>query len=247
MLPLFLLPLLAGEPAPKTRPDLLADARVVVAAITEAARANSRRPSPLTGDRLTGHYVGAAALAARKLPAERRVSAFLVGIGVALDSSDLMRKNPVTGDAWQKIEPAAAYDARVAVLGNPTVHNRHDLAQHFAVSAALAAYSGSAAAETAGILKEILDSHGDSGFSFADLAADLAGIALAERLTKNPDALAALEKRFDPADFVPAPRGLTEGLSSAEFEKRYGSVSDKRFRTALAELKKRVKEMPGLR
>src|SRR5205085_1816718 len=128
------------------------------------------------------------------------------------------------------------------------MHGRHDLAQHFVVSAALTALLGARAAEAAGLLKEWLDSgEGGSGFSFADLAADLSGIALAERLLAKPGHLAELEKRFRVTDHSVAPKGLKEDLSRKEFEKQYGSLSDARFRKALKELRQRVQALPAYR
>ena len=49
----------------------------------------------------------------------------------------------------------------------------------FAISAALTAHSGAERAKQVGVAKEFLDALGSSGFSFADLAADYAGIASA--------------------------------------------------------------------
>jgi hypothetical protein len=224
----------------------IAGARSVIAAVVVAAQRNAARPAPLKGDALTEHYVRAAAAAARKLPEKERAPAFLLGIGVALDTAALLRKNPVTGDLWNRLETEKERGQRLKVIGTPTVHGRHDLAQHFAVSAALTASHGARAAETAGVLKELLDAEeGGSGFSFADLAADLAGVALGEQVLRRPARLGALEKDFAVRDYVPPPRGLEEGLARADFERRYGGVTDKRFRAALEGLRKRVRALPG--
>ena len=66
---------------------------------------------------------------------------------------------------------------------------RRDLAQHFFLSGYLAAVVGSAAAESAGIAKELADARSGSGFSYVDLAADLAGIAFAERVLRREASL----------------------------------------------------------
>jgi hypothetical protein len=245
----------ASPPAPLSTRDLVSSARVVRAAIVEAARENRHRPlrtSPdarppfrRTGDELTVFYVRAAARAARTLPPDQAGPAFLLALGVSLDSTDLIRKNPVTGPLWKQVETDAERAARLAVLGEPAMHGRHDLCLHFAVSCALTATGGARAAEAAGILKEILDSNGGSGFSFADLAADLSGVAFAEMVLKQPDQLVRMGKEFSIEDFAVGPRGLVEGLTRAQFEKRYGSVSDPRFRDALEALKGRVRALPG--
>jgi hypothetical protein len=199
---------------------------------------------------LTAYYVRAAAAAAGRLPRRapvERARAFLLALGVMLDDSSLLRKNPVTGGLWRRIETDAERARRLAVLGTPTVHGRHDLAQHFSVSAGLTAMAGARAAEAAGVLKELLDAEGGSGFSFADLAADLAGVAFAEQILRAPERLAGVAKSFTVADYAPSPRGLIEGLSSRQFARRYGSVNDKRFRTALEALRRRVRALPGYR
>jgi hypothetical protein len=185
------------------------------------------------------------AAAAGRLPREQAGSAFLLALGIGLDTSDLMRRNPVTGFLWARIEPAEARRTRLAVLGQPTMHGRHDLAQHFSVSAALTVTSGPSGARTAGILKELLDSNGGSGFSFADLAADLSGISLAEQVLGRPDKLSTLARGFRVVDHCLSPKGLQEDLQRAEFEKRYGSVSDPRFQQALADLEQRIRALPG--
>jgi hypothetical protein len=240
------LALLAPGAGKSGREALLESARPVVAAVVAAARDNRRAAAPAAGDDLTQLYVRAAAAAAGKLPAKQAAPAFLLALGVALDDSDLMRRNPVTAAAWKRVETDAERAVRLKVLGTPTVHGRHDLAQHFGVSCSLAALLGLKAAEAAGLLKEVLDAEeGGSGFSFADLAADLSGVHFARRLLEKPARLAGVEKGFTVAAVALSPKGLVEGLSSKEFEKRYGSIQDERFRKALEALRARVKTLPG--
>ncbi len=245
---LLLLALLAD---PRAKPDakaLIQAARPIVAAVVAAAGENERRAVPRKGDELTDFYVRAAAAAARRLPAERAAGGFLLGLGVALDRDSLMRNNPLTAVTWRQVEGNDERRKRLRVLGTPTVHGRHDLAQHFGVSAALTALWGARRAEATGLAKEWLDAaDGGSGFSFADLAADLAGITFAGRVVDRPARLAALEKGFRVADFTVAPKGLEEGLSQAAFAKRYGSLRDERFKKALAALRKRVQARPGFK
>ena len=199
----------------------------------------------MKGDELTQFYVRAAAAAALRLPEKQSAPAFLLAIGVGLDTSSLLRDNPVTGSTWKRVESDAERRERLKVLGKPTVHGRHDLAQHFGVSAALTAVSGPKAAEAAGILKELLDAEeGGSGFSFADLAADLSGVVFAERLLAS-GRLAGVARDFTVAAFVVPPKGLTEDLTRGQFEKRYGSIRDERFRKELEALRKKVKALPG--
>jgi hypothetical protein len=249
ILPLVLLGAEAGKG--KAKPDraaLVKAARKVVAAVVEAGREDSRRAKPRKGDELTDYLVRAAAAAARKLPEKEAGPAFLLAVGVALDTSALLRRNPVTGGVWKAVESDAERAARLKVLGTPEVHGRHDLVQHFGVSAALTVVSGAKAAQAAGILKELLDAEpGGSGFSFADLAADLSGVVFAERVLAGGLGLLAVEKKFRGVNFVVGPKGLVEGLSRERFEKRYGSVRDPRFRKELEGLRKKAEGLPGYR
>jgi hypothetical protein len=234
---------------PSSKPDrdsMINSSRLVLAAIVAAARDNSRLTIPRKADALTDYYIRSATAAARCLPEKQRVPALLLALGVALDRSALMRNNPATAIAWRRIESDAERTERLKVLGTPTVHARHDLAQHFAVSAALTALLGAKAAEVAGVLKELLDAEpGGSGFSFADLAADLSGVAFAQRLLDDPARLAGIEKTFSVAAYAVPPKGLTEDLTIEQFTTKYGSVRDTRFRKELEALRKKVQALSG--
>ena len=175
------------------------------------------------------YYVRAAAAAAKRLPREVAGEAFLLGLGVALDDSPLLPGTPVIGDLWQQIEPPLQRSERLAVLGSPTMRGRHDSAQHFAVSAALTVLVGPQAAEGAGILKEVSDAQGGSGFSFVDLMSDLAGIAFATAVGDGRLPLSRVEAAFAVEDFLPAPDGLKEGIAWSDFVAAYGSWSDGRW------------------
>ncbi len=234
---------------------LVENARGVLAAIVKAAGENQRLPkhgdpdarAPFrrAGDDLTAYYVRAGATAARRLPDKEAAPAYLLALGIALDDSTLLRSNLLTRSLWRKVESDEARKQRLRVLGEPALHGRHDLAQHFSVSAGLTAALGAEAAETAGILKEMLDSRGGSGFSFADLSADFAGLTFARRLLAEPRLLADIEKSFRIADYAISPKGLPEGLTAAEFAKQYGSIDDERFQRMKADIRKRINALPG--
>jgi hypothetical protein len=241
-----------------TSSSLAEGTRQVVQAVVRAAERNHRLPAGgkgapdgphrRTGDALTDLYVREAAAAARSLPEKHGVPAFLLGIGVVLDTSDLLRKNPATRGLCAQIESNEERGRRLEVLGLPTMRGRHDLAQHFAVSAALTALVGATLAETAGLLKEQMDMQpGGSGFSFADLCADLAGITFATWVQKAEGVPAELTTAFRVADFLPDAAGLREGLSQDAFARDYGSLSDERFREEQLGVLKRVLAMPGYR
>jgi hypothetical protein len=245
------------EEAPARDLSKLVDAtKSVVAAVVEAGKKNQQLPAANAPgakppfrrekDELTAYYFRAAALAAQKLPAEQAAPAYLLGLGIALDDSDLMRKNFVTRGFWAKVESDDARKGRLAVLGEPTVRGRRDLCQHFVVSGALTVVLGPKYAETAGIVKEMMDSRDpDNGFSFNDLSADLAGVAFATKLLDAPKQLGRVAESFQVADYTIEPAYKPEGLPAKEFAKMYGSVSDERFLAKVEEIRKKLRERPG--
>lgn len=220
--------------------------RKVVRAVTTRAAELNRKPAANRpkGDALTADYVRAAASVSAAEEEELRPAALLIGLGLALDHSTTLRNNPLTRTFCRAVETDAERRERVAVLGSPTVRGRRDLCQHFVVSAALAELLNPAAAEAAGLLKERLDMAGTSGFSFADLAADFAGVAFAQEVRRDTRTVARVGKAFKVEEFVPPVAGLAEGLSKVKFEANYGSESDPRFQKALDDVRERVRELP---
>ena len=213
--------------------------REILQSIVAAARSNRALPTGRQaareelfrreGDDLTETCVRAAAAAAEELPQIHRQQAFCLGLAIGLDTTEQLRGLPLLGELVRAIEPDEARARRLATLGSPTMRKRHDLAQHFWVSAAIASIAGPAAAEAAGVAKELRDANGGSGFSFCDLCADLAGISLAERLQSGRVTFSALQRRFQVDRYLPPIDDLVEGLAQREFAERYGSTSDRRF------------------
>jgi len=105
------------------------------------------------------------------------------------------------------------------------LRNRGDLAQHFSISAALSAAAGAPVANLIGLYKEIDDARRGSGFSFVDLAADRAGTTFGRLATESPASARGLQSRIGSkltdAQLLPSVEGLPEGLSSAEFTRRF--------------------------
>lgn len=222
--------------------------RAVVRAVTKRATqlaANEKtRPK---GDELTAEYMKAAAAAATALEEKRQARAFLLGLGIALDDSTILRDKPVIKKLVLAAEPEDDRKARLEVLGKPTLRGRRDLCQHFAVSATLTEMFGAAAAEFAGLSKELADMKGTSGFSFVDLVADLAGIELATAVTKEPKRLAELAKGFVAEDYLPDFAPFPEGFTEAAFKKKYSGTDDERFKTELDGVRKAVRAVPAFR
>jgi hypothetical protein len=232
---------------------LIESTRGVLQAVVEAARSNRARPVGRQaareelfrreGDDLTETCVRAAAAAAEETPQIYRQQAFCLGLAIGLDTSEQLRGLPLVGELVRAIEPEDARAMRLATLDPPTMRQRHDLAQHFWVSAAIASIAGPAAAEAAGVAKELRDADGGSGFSFADLCADLAGISLAERVKSGQTTYAALRRQFEVARYLPPVGDLVEGLAEQNFAERYGSTSDARFLAARQQILDRIAEL----
>jgi hypothetical protein len=226
--------------------DIVAGARIVLKAMTQAGRENQQLPLPRTGDALTSYYVRRAAAAARQLPPPVAAKAFLAALGVGLDDSTLLRDALPTGLVWMQIEPATERKERLSVLGLPTMQRRHDSAQHFGVSAALVAIAGPEAARAAGVVKELSDSRqGGSGFSFADLCADMAGVRFAVRVCDGTIGLDTIAADFDVADYMPSMDGLREDMPFAVFVRDFGGPLGDRFDRECRRILERIDALPG--
>lgn len=125
---------------------------------------------------------------------------------------------------------------------------RGDFAQHFALSAFLAATGGAGFSDAAGLYKELLDARQGSGFSFNDLAADRAGSRLGERATRSAsrarhvqDVLAEVR---DADLFFPQVQDLPEFMSQAEFQRRFGGVDAPAYQAMLHRIEERIATLP---
>ncbi len=239
-----------ARPAPAADPprklsDRDAAVHAVVKAVGDAAKTLAADPKRPKNDALTVEYIRAAAAAAEGQHENHRAAAFLIGLGLALDDSTILRSNPLTKRMCERVETDAERKDRLAVLGVPTVRGRRDLCQHFVVSVALVQLVGAEAAEFAGLSKELSDLKGASGFSFVDLSADYAGVAFAKEVAADPPRLAKLKDNFAVADWVPAFDGLREGLPEEKFKADFGSPEDKRFKAVVEDIRKRVAALPA--
>ena len=128
-----------------------------------------------------------------------------------------------------------------------TLGGRHDLRQHFAVSAGLKTASEAGLAFAIGEAKELLDSNsGGSGFSFDDIAADRTGIEFAERmLAAKPEDWRAIAAFLGAEEAVfPSISGLPSHMSEAEFESRFGAVDSAQYKAMLREIDNRIARLP---
>ncbi len=132
-----------------------------------------------------------------------------------------------------------------------TLYGRTDLPKHFLISAGLAVSAGSKLSNFIGIAKEVDDSDKGSGFSFADLAADKAGVRMGELSAGSPDQAAVFQKRMSDieqeTDFMPLIDGLPEGIRKLEFRKTYTDLDSESYAMINYEIDKRIKECPVYR
>src|SRR5258708_10723933 len=114
-----------GESSP-AKPDVAAaEVRTIVAALVKAAEENAGRgENRLKGDALADYYLRRAAATALADKVSPR--AFLIALGVGLDDTDLLRKNPLTRGYWKQWESDDDRKRRLPLLGDPSLRNRHD-------------------------------------------------------------------------------------------------------------------------
>ena len=128
---------------------------------------------------------------------------------------------------------------RHVVLGG-----RHDFAQHFSISAAIAATSGSPLADAVGLYKEVDDSRGGTGFSFNDIAADRTGTRFGELATASPAGAQKVQRLatggLSETIIFPEVKDLPEFMQEAEFKSRYGGIGGAEYRKMMAEIERRV-------
>ncbi|GAA0854178.1 hypothetical protein [Aliiglaciecola litoralis] len=130
----------------------------------------------------------------------------------------------------------------------PMLANRSDLTQHFVISAAIKILSEQGISMAIGEFKELMDrAEGGSGFSFADLAADLAGLKLAVA-AMDPDTAKQVQRALaninNESDFFPTIESLPEGLSKSEFSDQYNTVNSPEYKQQVDNINQRIAALP---
>jgi hypothetical protein len=189
------------------------------------------------------------------VPAPRPLVALLASLLAAA-----AQRTAATGDAGAEVRAALFTLALYAVhqpLGTrlpaaaawPTLPHhpvllagREDLAAHFVVSALVVVEGTTPLAQAVGVYKELQDSRpGGSGFSFADLAADMAGTRFGELAQRNPAWLAErMARGVEEGELMPSLAGMPEGVDSAAFATVYGGAEGAGTRQLRQELARRV-------
>lgn len=163
---------------------------------------------------------------------ENRRAALLV-LGVYLAEKNIATLIP-EARGWPQLRPVALMLA-----------GRNDSAQHFVVSATLAAWAGEPVADAIGVYKELADAQHGSGFSFADLAADRAGTRFGELLNRNDPRLnGLLQKEFKDGDLIPVISDLPESINARDFQHQFGSTNSPAYRQLTAEIEQRLDAIP---
>jgi len=205
--------------------------------------------------RLRAHAAHLAALTARAVPGWDASLAGLLGPMLEL----AQQRSAAGGDAAAEnraaivvlalfangrqiasVLPAAADWPRARPL-RLLLDGRDDLPRHFLVSAALVVETSGALAQSIGLAKEVADARNGSGFSFMDMAANLAGTRFGEMALRAPAQLQARAARgLADADLVPSLDGLPEYLPEDEFLRRYGGVGAPAYEALMADIDRRV-------
>ncbi|NOY43172.1 MAG: matrixin family metalloprotease [Planctomycetes bacterium] len=205
---------------------------------------NDTLPASTNNDAATNSYVRQAALEAQRLKSNNANRAFLLALGIFMDETATLRTLPPSSKFVRQVETDAERIMHLQVLGAPTMRGRQDLVKHFFVSAFIVAMMGDQAAQGVGLAKELADAHRGSGFSFADMAANQAGIIFAERLLNGQLTLAKVAQKFSCEAFLPPIDDLAENLSIEELKLRFGGTNQKSLQVELNRIEDRILELP---
>ena len=158
--------------------------------------------------------------------------AALVVLSAYINGRNVERLAPDITD-WKKIK-------RVKVVS----HRRGDLPKHYLTSAGLAVTGGTTLSQAIGLLKEVDDSQGGSGFSFSDLLADNAGTRFGEKAVESASSARALQRKLSGAvsetDLIPQLSGLPDGLTEHEFKRQYGEIGSPAYNKIVAVIQNRI-------
>jgi hypothetical protein len=200
-------------------------------------------PSRRSGDDLTAHLVREAAVVAGTLPADIAPSALLLALAIGLDDSNLLQLQDETRTVAQLVETAEEQRIRLAMLGEPTLLGRRELARRFFAAAFLAGALGPEAAKQAMLDRELAKV--ESGrFSFALVAADRAGIRWGNDVSRGRFSMKLLTSGFNAATVMPNVDGLSAELPATEFVAKYGSKEDQRLKRQLFNIDFQIAQLP---
>lgn len=168
----------------------------------------------------------------REAPAENRAA--LIALGLFVQGVDIPALLGETDETRYRISPV-----KLRLAG------REDFSQHLLISAGVAAAAGGGLADAVGLNKEIDDSRGGSGFSFTDLAADRAGVRLAESATGSNAVRVQRLLAGAPSEalFLPRISDLPEFLPETELKARFGGVGAPAYEQLIRQIESRISEL----
>jgi len=238
-----------------TTPPLAEDTRLVLQELVRAAKlqqrgdssenpSGARSAAALKDDALTNYYVRRAATTALRIESAHRAKAFLLAMGIFVDDTNTLRSFPSTAPFVHRVESELERRERIRLQGEPTIRGRQDLARHFFVSAHSLVVMGGAATRGIGMAKELLDARHGTGFSFADMAANRAGVIFAEQLLKGSVTIEEVGRSFSVADYMPAIAELAEGMGLDALQRRFGGKDQSSVGEELDRIEQRILELP---
>jgi len=135
-------------------------------------------------------------------------------------------------------------------MNDVVLGGRKDLRLHFIYSAGIKILSDRGIAYAIGEFKELLDAaKGGTGFSFADLAADLTGVHFAEVATDSSGGSRRLQSLLAgnviEEVFFPDVTDLPENISKVEFERLYEDVESEAYRKMISLIERTIKRLPA--
>jgi hypothetical protein len=150
-------------------------------------------------------------------------------------------------ESWGRFLPAARDWPRPRAQ-TLTLAGRDDCALHLLISAVIAIEGGGPIADAIGLYKEMADTRGGSGFSFNDLAADLAGRRLGQLAQEQPLRLQALAQAgLKEGDFMPSVADLPEFLGREQLQQHYDGLGGPRYQAMMTRIEARVAALPWYR
>lgn len=128
------------------------------------------------------------------------------------------------------------------------LQRRQDLAIHLASMAALTSSTKAEVAEMLSTTKEAYDARYSSGFSFSDITANIAGVALGKLATENVSTAHLLQQRLallqSEDEYIPQSLSNRDGLSETEFANQYTDRSSTGYLQRIQELEALIYSRP---
>lgn len=151
-------------------------------------------------------------------------------------------------DLSQLIDPPGAAALITPRRLNVTIQRRPDLAQHFTSSAAMSATVGAGVAGILSTSKEVHDARYRSGFSFSDLTANIAGVALGNAATSSAASAQELQQRLfaagEETDYMPPVSRDNAGLTQDDFSAQFTDRNSEAYVARLADIDEQIAALP---